>query len=229
MKKLVIAVVISSLPLSLFAQTAGTSTATPAQMPPECAQWVQAVKPPSVTSVKDVKRIFVDSFGDDPIAQQIQAMVVAQLLQSQKFVVTENRAKADAILKGAGVEKTSIETHSYESGTAASHAAGGHSGSVSGSWNSAGGSVSGSSSGGFAAAGAAIDDKYLSSEAVNDARVSVRLVNQDGDVVWATSQESKGAKYKGASADVADKVVKQLMRDIEKKVTQASTAEPSAN
>jgi hypothetical protein len=53
-------------------------------------------------------------------------------------------------------------------------------------------------------------------ETINDARMSVRMVNQDGDLIWATSQESKGAKYKGASADVADKVVKQLMRDVEK-------------
>jgi hypothetical protein len=36
------------------------------------------------------------------------------------------------------------------------------------------------------------------------------------DVIWTTKQESKGAKYKGASADVADKVAKQLLRDLEK-------------
>jgi hypothetical protein len=35
-------------------------------------------------------------------------------------------------------------------------------------------------------------------------------------VVWSTTQESKGAKYKSAGADVADKIVKQLLRDIEK-------------
>ena len=35
--------------------------------------------------------------------------------------------------------------------------------------------------------------------------------------MWSglTTQESKGAKYKGASADVSDKIVKQLLRDIE--------------
>jgi hypothetical protein len=51
---------------------------------------------------------------------------------------------------------------------------------------------------------------------VNDARASVRLVNSDGDVIWTTTQESKGAKYKGASADVADKIVKQLIWDVAK-------------
>ncbi len=44
----------------------------------------------------------------------------------------------------------------------------------------------------------------------------MRLVDKDGDVIWATTQESRGAKYKGASADVADKIVKQLLRDAQK-------------
>jgi len=198
--------------------TAAAPVNSPAQMPPECAAWVQAVKPPAVTSLKDVKRIFVDSFGDDPIAQQIQAMVVAELMKSDKFVVTENRAKADAFLKGTGLEKTSIETHSYESGTAAGASGGGF--HRSGDF----------ASGGFHSSGAAINDASSSSQAVNDARASVRLVNQDGDVLWATAQESKGAKYKGASADVADKIVKQLMRDIEKleKKTEAESTRPTA-
>ncbi len=43
-----------------------------------------------------------------------------------------------------------------------------------------------------------------------------RLVSSGGDGVWSTTQESKGAKYKTASADVADKIVKQLIRDMEK-------------
>jgi hypothetical protein len=46
--------------------------------------------------------------------------------------------------------------------------------------------------------------------------MAVRLVSSDGDVLWSTTQESKGAKYKGASADVAEKVVKQLLWDLEK-------------
>jgi curli biogenesis system outer membrane secretion channel CsgG len=183
-------------------------------MPAECERWV--AKPVVVSSLKEIKRVYVDVFGDDPVSAQIQAMVVTQLLQSGKFVVTENRQKADAFLKGAGVEKTSVESHSYESGTAAGRSSGGYSGSIYGA------------SGGFSSAGAAINDASSSSETVNDARVSVRLVNQDGDVLWATTQESKGAKYKGASADVADKVVKQLIRDIEKAGKTTALSETAA-
>jgi hypothetical protein len=44
----------------------------------------------------------------------------------------------------------------------------------------------------------------------------VRLVSSDGDVLWSTTQESKGAKYKGATADAAEKAVKELLWDLEK-------------
>jgi curli biogenesis system outer membrane secretion channel CsgG len=163
-----------------------------------------------------VKRIFVESFGDDTVSKQIQAMVVSSLTQSKKFIVTENRERADAVLKGSGLEKTSQEVHAYSDSTAAGGAAGGHSGSVSGHWVNGTGSVSGSSSGGFVSRAAAISDSSLNTETVNDARIAVRLVDRDGDVIWTTTQESKGAKYKSATADVADNVVKQLVRDLDK-------------
>ena len=69
---------------------------------------------------------------------------------------------------------------------------------------------------GFVARHFGISDLQASVETVNDARMAVRLVSTDGDVVWSTTQESKGAKYKGAMADVAEKAVKQLLYDIEK-------------
>ncbi len=49
-----------------------------------------------------------------------------------------------------------------------------------------------------------------------DARASVRLVSKDDDAVWSMTQESNGAKCKSAMADVADKTVKQLLRDLAK-------------
>ena len=35
-------------------------------------------------------------------------------------------------------------------------------------------------------------------------------MNKDGDVIWSTTQESLGAKFRGASADVADKITANL-------------------
>ena len=176
-----------------------------------------------------IKRIYVDSFGDDPISKQIQAMVINSLSESKRFIITENKDKADAVLKGTALEKTSQEFHGMSEGTGIASAAGGHHGSVSGSFVNGTGTVSGSSSGGFAARAARIDDSVASTETINDARIAVRLVDKDGDVIWTSTQESTGAKYKGASADVAGQVVKKLIRDLDKlknNPTGGSAAQP---
>lgn len=172
-----------------------------------------ANKPPAVdaslsSKLMAVKRIYVDSFGEDVVSKQIQAMVISSLAETKRFIITENKDKADAILRGTALEKTSQEAYSFGQSSAAKTAGGGFSASHAGDF--------GSASGGFHAAAAAAEDTNSSTETLNDARVAVRLVSADGDVIWTTKQESKGAKYKGASADVADKVAKQLMRDLEK-------------
>jgi curli biogenesis system outer membrane secretion channel CsgG len=215
MQKHAIAGVISLAAAAAFVSLAVAQTSEPKSVPAQAAPCAPAPST-AISTVSGVKRIYVDSFGDDAINKQIQAMVMSQLTATKRFIVTENKEKADAILRGAGLEKTSQESHAFNTGTAAGAASGYHSGSVSGHVVNGSGSISGSSSGGFSAASAAINDSYASTETINDARISVRLVNQEGDVIWATTQESKGAKYKGASADVAEKVVKQLFRDLEK-------------
>lgn len=151
---------------------------------------------PAVEAVQlsAVRRIFVESFGDDPISKEMQSMIVSSLVGMKKFVVTENPRRADAILKGVALEKTSQEVHSYSEGTAVRQAA--------------------------------INDSSLHTETLNEAKLSIRLVNADGDVIWTTTQESKGAKYKGASADVADMCVKQLLRDVAK--VEGNTAQSTA-
>lgn len=131
-----------------------------------------------------VKRIYIDSFGDDAISRDLQSTVVSSLVATKRFRVTENRERADAILKGVALEKTSQEVHSYGEGTEVR--------------------------------GAAISDSSSHTETLNQAKLSIRLVNPDGDVIWTTTQESKGGKYKGASADVADMCIKQLLRDVAK-------------
>jgi hypothetical protein len=155
-----------------------------------------------------VRRIYVESFGDDKISKILHAMVINSLVASKRFIITENKDKADAVLKGTAIEKTSQEVHASGEGTAVAGAAG----AVSGYANRSSASVTGAS----VAHAAQIEDSQLSTETIDRAAVAVRLVAADGDLIWATTQESKGAKFKGASADVADKIVKQLLRDIEK-------------
>ena len=147
---------------------------------------------------------------------KVKRMVVSSLVATKRFKVTENRDHADATLKGVALEKTSQEVHAYGESTAVGSASGGSHGEVSGSMVNGTGSISGSSSGGFIARHMGTSDSSLNTETINEARVAVRLVNADGDVIWTTTQESRGAKYKGSSADVADKCVKQLLRDLDK-------------
>ena len=45
---------------------------------------------------------------------------------------------------------------------------------------------------------------------------AVRLVNKEGDVIWSTTQESLGAKFRGASVDAAEKITAKLKEDFEK-------------
>jgi curli biogenesis system outer membrane secretion channel CsgG len=175
-----------------------------------------------------VKRIYVESFGDDVISRELQSMIVSSLVASKRFKVTENRERADAILKGVALEKTSQELHAYGESTAVGGASGGSHGNVSGSVVNGTGTISGSSSGGFVAHHMGTSDSSVNTETINEARVAIRLVNLDGDVIWTSTQESKGAKYKGSSADVADKCVKQLLRDTEKLEGASATPSPAA-
>ena len=55
----------------------------------------------------------------------------------------------------------------------------------------------------------------------HEAMATVRLVNKDGDVIWSTTQESTGARFRGASADVADKITRQLLADYDRVKTKA--------
>jgi curli biogenesis system outer membrane secretion channel CsgG len=160
------------------------------------------------TALLKVKRIYVDSFGEDTVSRELQSMIVSALVSTKRFKVTENKEKADAVLKGVALEKTSQELHAYGESTAVGAASGHEHAEVSGG--------SGSASGGFIARHMGTSDSSVNTETVNEARVAVRLVNPDGDVIWTSTQESKGAKYKGSSADAADKCVKELLRDIEK-------------
>jgi curli biogenesis system outer membrane secretion channel CsgG len=200
--------------------TAAPATSSHAQAAPTST----GVSAPS--DLLKVKRIYVDSFGDDPISKEMQSMIVSALVASKRFTVTENRDRADAVLKGVALEKTSQEVHAYGDSTAVGGAAGSHHGDVNGSVVNGTGSISGSSSGGFVAHHAGISDSSVNTETIDRARVAIRLVNTDGDVIWTTTQESKGAKYKGASADAADMCVKQLVRDMAK--LEAATTPPPA-
>lgn len=165
----------------------------------------------SVDSPQDltrVKRIYVDSFGDSIDAQQIQAMVISALVRSNLFQITENKASADAILKGSARELSSKELQASSEETTKAAAA------INASTASAGNISSGNAAG--AAASQTQKDATFKTETIYNARLAVRLVNDAGDIIWATTQDTRGSKYTTATADLADKLVTQLIRDLER-------------
>ena len=56
-------------------------------------------------------------------------------------------------------------------------------------------------------------DNRRSQERKHEAMLTVRLVDRDGDVIWSATAESQGGKFLGASADVADRIAKDLSAD----------------
>jgi curli biogenesis system outer membrane secretion channel CsgG len=199
---------------------ATTPSSTPALAPPASSGTQVAAKIESASKEADsgstallrVKRIYVDSFGDDVVSRELQSMIVSALVATKRFKVTENRDKADAVLKGVALEKSSQELHAYGEGTSVGRASG----------------AADSSSGGFIAQHMGTSDSSVNTETISEARIAVRLVDPDGDVIWTSTQESKGAKYKGSSADVADKCVKQLLRDLDKLENPSGAPTPTA-
>jgi hypothetical protein len=53
----------------------------------------------------------------------------------------------------------------------------------------------------------------FSAETGTKASVTLRLVDQEGEVIWAYTQDSAGGKNKGAVADAVERAMKQLQRD----------------
>src|SRR6185312_11013976 len=97
-----------------------TALAAPSPRPPVVIRRPQAIASAELAAVK---RIFVDDFGPDPASRQVQATVVTALVRSGRFIVTENRDRADAILRGTAIEASSQEVHAFSEGTAVGRAA----------------------------------------------------------------------------------------------------------
>jgi hypothetical protein len=163
-----------------------------------------------------IKRVFVDRLTGGETAAQMRDLIITALQNSKLFVLTENQERADAFIRGAAEdliytdqfkssENVSMRANSSESEGVSSDTR----------YNGAGGGVS-SRSARSIGSGIGGGESSEVKERKHEALATVRLVNKDGDVLWSTTQESGGAKFHGASADVADKIAKQLVAEFER-------------
>ncbi len=134
-------------------------------------------------------------------ADALRELIIASVDSEKLFVLTDNPDRADAVLKGAADDHTFTDTFDSREGVSA-HESGGSGGYSTGGIRSA--------------MGAADNESHHIQERKHEAYAAVRLCNRDGDVLWSTTQESMGGKFRGASADVAAKVARQLTFDVER-------------
>ena len=170
----------------------------------------QETKPSSgassnVESLLDVRRIYVGQLAGGAQATALRELIIASLDSTKLFILTDNETRADAVLKGAADDKTFTETFDTYEGMSG-HDAVGKTGSAL------------TTKVGTLAGGSTLSDNesHHSRERKHEAYASVRLCNKDGDVLWSTTQESLGAKFRGASADVAAKIAHQMQLDYQR-------------
>jgi hypothetical protein len=150
-----------------------------------------------------LRRVCVDKIvGEESLVASVREIAIASLFSLKRFTVTEKCEKADAILRGAVIERAEKRVRAESEATDFGVAAGGA-------------RVTGrSGSAGFGAAVGGSGESLLSAETGSRASVTLRLVGLDGDVLWAYTQDSPGGKTRGAISDAVERAVKQLQRDM---------------
>jgi hypothetical protein len=163
----------------------------------------QPPDPPLLT----IRRIYVDRLTGGETAAQMRDMIISSLQNAKLFVVTENADRADAVLRGAAEDLIFTEKFNSSDNVNA-HGSIGTGSTYSPSTGKTAGKSLGLTIG--------ENDSSHIEERKHEATAAVRLVDKNGDVIWSTTQESGGGKFRGASADVADRITRQLMLDYEK-------------
>jgi hypothetical protein len=162
---------------------------------------------PTVEKLKQVRRIYVGKLTGGVDADALRDLIIASLNSTKLFALTDNEERADAVLRGAADDKAFTDSFdSYES--ASGHQTIGKSAS--------GASLASKAVGLYGGSSATQNESHHSRERKHEAFASVRLCNKEGDVLWSTTQESLGAKFRSASADVAAKIARQITLDYER-------------
>lgn len=173
---------------------------------------VSPVATPLQAELLSVKRIYVAQLTGGLQADALRELLISSLNATKLFILTDNPERADAVLKGAADDHAFENTFDMQDG-------------ISGRVGSGGGSSSFTKSSG-SYGGISIGDHEARHirERKHEAYAAVRLCGRDGDVLWATTQESQGGKFRGASADVAGKVARDLTFALERARRTASAA-----
>jgi len=174
-----------------------------------CPWFAVGIEPEAAPGLSRVKRIFIEPLGGGSESAQMRDMIIAALQNSRIFLITDNVDRADAVLRGSSDDKVFTDEHN------SSESIGLHASSGGGSSSN---NATGIGTSSHQNAGGGITDSETSHirERRHEASASIRLIDANGDVIWSTTQESTGGKFRGAMADVADKLARQLVDDTRK-------------
>jgi hypothetical protein len=164
---------------------------------------VTAAEPPQsladqqLQKLAGVRRLYVEELVGEG-SHAIRDLLAAAIHSRGLFVLVEDAASADAYVRGSAEDLIYTHYERYSSGINVR-------GAASSSQRQSGESNYGSTSFG-------VGDKEDTNrrERKHEALVAVRIVLNDGEVVWAAVRENNGAKFRGAAADVAHGVADEL-------------------
>lgn len=162
-----------------------------------------ALGPPAeMAELLKVRRLYVEKLAGGDTAAHMRDMIVAALQLVKLYQITENLERADVVLRGSAEDLIFTDTFQTSEGLTAR--------------TQIGGSAARSANLLTRGIGASVGDHESMRivERKHEATASVRLVNREGDVIWSTTQESSGGKFRGAAADVADRIAKRLLEDV---------------
>jgi hypothetical protein len=173
----------------------------------------QPLENAQLRKLREVKTVHVDPLNGKQGSEQIRDMIIGSLHRTGLFIVTEDDEHADAFLRGSAEDLVFSEYFTNREGL-----------QVRGSASS---SRRDDEESNFDSSSFGIGDTDASSrrERKHEASAAVRLVLPSGEVIWSTTQESAGAKYRGPAADVAEKVA----RELEKAIRAAREERPAAS
>jgi hypothetical protein len=163
-----------------------------------------AASSPPVVALVQVRRVHVEKLKGEN-GEQIRDMIIAALENSKQFQLTEDPERADAVLRGSAEDLVYTDVH--QSGESI------HAGGAVSAGNGAASMARRSSR--YASIGVTESENSRIQERKHEAVAAVRLVSRNGDILWSTTQESEGAKFRSASADVAERVARKLVTDLQ--------------
>lgn len=159
--------------------------------------------PDELRRLASMKTLCVEAFaGDAALAATVREMVFAGLFAGRAFTLRDRCEPSDAVLKGAVVERATSRVRAEGEAT---------------DFGAAGGAAVREGTTAVASIGALAggqSEALYSAEKGQTAAVVLRIVDGDGVVLWAHSQESPGGKLRGATGDAVDRAIKQLLRDL---------------